>query len=47
MEGVDVSDLPTLTDSDNDEMTIDDSLPLSSTAQSPVPPTAPTSNDSA
>ena len=46
-EGVDVRDLPALMDLDDDEMLIDDPLPLSPTPQCPVPPTTPTSDDSA
>lgn len=46
-DGVDVSDLPALMDSDSHEMLIDDSLPLSPVPQSPVPPTTPSSNNSA
>lgn len=47
IEGVDISDLPTLIDLDNDEMLTDDPLPLSLTPQPPVHPTSSTFDNSA
>lgn len=47
IEGEDVSDLPPMMKSDNNDMLTDNLLPLSYTSPFPIPPTSPPSDDSA